>query len=535
MIIFDKLSMKYGAQTLFNSVTLNLKHTARYGIVGANGVGKSTLLRIITGLEQHYYGKVVLPSKATVGFLKQDHYLYDEELILEVVIQGKKKLWQALQEKEQIKRITPMTRELGYRLAELEEIIAHEDGYSAEAMAEKMLRGLGIEERYICEPLKVLSGGFKLRVLLAQILFANPEILILDEPTNYLDIGTISWLENYLKNEFRGLLLFVSHDQDFLNSVATHILDIDFEEITEYTGNYTSFLNQKALMLEQKSREKLHMERTIAQWQAFVDRFKYKASKARQAQSRMKMIERIELPEIKESSYEAPLFVFSQERPSGKTVLTLKKIDKQFENKKVLKNVSFSVDRGEKVALVGPNGIGKSTLVKILARTHTADSGTFGWGHEVKIAYFAQENEHLRSFSGTAYEWLTSTAHSVSSKEIRSALGAMLFSQDEVQKQVATLSGGELARLICARLMLQNANMLILDEPTNHFDLAARQALAQALVDFEGTVLFVSHDRQFVHSVATRVIALTHQGIKDIQGSYTHFLEEGGKDYLFKK
>lgn len=534
-MIFERLSMSYGSKKLFENVSLTLRDKARYGIVGANGAGKSTLMRILTGNETHFSGKVIIPHKARIGFLKQDQYLYDNELILEVVLQGKKKLWSALQEKERLKKSKPMTHEIGYKLAELEEIIAHEDGYSAEAMAEKLLRGLGIEEKYIYEPLKVLSGGMKLRVLLAQVLFDDPDILLLDEPTNYLDISTIYWLENYLKNNFRGLLFFISHDQDFLNNVATHILDIDFQEITEYTGNYDKFLIQKELMLEQKARERVTLERQIAQWQAFVNRFKAKASKARQAQSKQKMIDRIELPEIKESSYATPSFFFIQKRPCGKVALTIKKLNKSFENKKVLNNITFHIERGEKVALVGPNGIGKSTLIKILVKELTADSGTINWGYEATYSYFAQENEYLRSYPGTLYEWLYDAAATTPSNVLRSTLGHMLFSQDDIHKKVANLSGGELARLVSAKMMLEHANILLLDEPTNHFDLAARASLAEALEEFEGTVLFVSHDRHFVSRVATRVIAITHDGIKDMHGSYDEFLNHGGRDYLYRK
>jgi len=527
--------MHVGARLLFDAVNLNLIKGRRYGLVGANGTGKSTLLRLLAGADTPSLGEIQISKQATLGWLKQDQFRYENDSVVEVVLQGKPKLWAALREKEAILEAAILDEKAGHRLGELEEIILHQDGYTADTFAQTLLVGLGVESQYHFKPLNALSGGFKLRVLLAQTLFEEPDILLLDEPTNHLDIMSIAWLEGYLKNGYKGLLLFISHDQDFLNNLSTHVLDIDYGEIREYVGNYNKFLIDKKLHAEQKQSELKNVEAKIAHMRVFVDRFKASASRSKQAMSREKMIDKLELPDIKKSSRISPNFNFRQKRPSGKKVLEIENIAKSFGEKKVLKNIGFSVNRGEKVAIIGHNGIGKSTLLKILMKQHEPDSGQFEWGYETQIAYFAQDHHETLQGNETLLEWLTEQRQGdTTSDGIRKALGQMLFPQDDVHKNIQNISGGEAARLLFANIMLQNANLIILDEPTNHLDLESREALGLALSKYEGTVLFVSHDRHFVSSFATRVLAFTEKGITDFQGSYPEYLMRYGMDYLNK-
>lgn len=527
--------MHYGAKLLFDEVSLNLLKGNRYSLVGANGTGKSTFLRLLVGEEIPSLGEIMIAKDATIGFLKQDHFKYEHDTVLEVVLQGKPKLWHALQEKEKLLASGLFDEKTGLRLGALEEIILHQQGYTAETFASTLLIGVGVEAAYHGKPLQTLSGGFKLRVLLAQALFEEPDILLLDEPTNHLDIMSIAWLEHYLKDKFKGILLFISHDYDFLNSLSTHVLDIDFGEIREYIGNYDHFMEEKKLKITQKESERQFLEAKIARMRVFVDRFKASASRSKQALSREKMIDKLELPDIKKSSRISPHFQFKQKRPSGKLVLTVEHITKSFGEKTVLKNIDFYINRGEKVAMIGHNGIGKSTLLKIILDKHAPDSGKYTWGYESHISYFAQDHHEALSNNIKVLDWLIHERESDTTHDnIRKTLGQVLFTQDDVYKPISTLSGGEAARLLIANIMLEQSNILIFDEPTNHLDLESREALASALSRFEGTVLFVSHDRHFVSNIATRIIAITEKGITDFHGSYTEYLSRYGEDYLSK-
>lgn len=532
MIIINHLSMTYGTRLLFNDVNLVLAEHNRYGLVGANGTGKSTFLRLLTAQETPTDGSIAISKNAKIGWLKQDQFLYEHELVLNVVLRGNAQLWSALQERIAIYK-EPITEQSGYRLADLEEIIAHHDGYNVETVAEQLLSGLGIKSADQYEPLSSLSGGFKLRVLLAQALFNNPDILLLDEPNNYLDIVTIRWLEDYLKNNFKGILIFTSHDQDFLNNLSTTILDIDYGEIREYKGNYDAFLKQKNLVIEQKLKERVYLEKKVAAMQAFVDRFKA-STRSKQAMSRAKALEKIELPDIEKSSRRAPHLAFPIKRHSGKIVLTVQKISKGFNNNNVLKNISFTINKGDKVAIIGANGIGKSTLLKIITNHLPADSGTFSWGFETHVSYFAQEHYEMKRDDSTVFDWLSEHTTDIPTPVLRQTLGTVLFSQDDINKTVSVLSGGEITRLLFAKMMLDRNNVLILDEPTNHLDIESRAALAHALQKYEGTVILVSHDRHFVTQVANRIIALSAKGIFDFKGSYAEYVLHGF-DHLSKK
>lgn len=532
MLSINRLAMRYGPDVLFEDVSLELQAGKRYGLVGANGAGKSTLLRIIAGEETPTDGSINYPKTKKLGLLRQDHFRYENDPVLNVVLQGNERLWNALQEKDQLLEKLDHTNEDGMRLGELEEIIMEEDGYSAEAEAHELLTGLGIELEKHDGPLSALSGGYKLRTLLAQLLFSKPDILLLDEPTNHLDIVSIHWLAKFLQNNFKGLLLFVSHDRDFLNTVSTHILDVDYLTVTMYPGNYEKSLISKAEQAELREKTLAGQERKIAHMQSFVDRFGAKASKAKQAQSRMKQIEKMELIDIKDSTREAPDFVFPIVRPSGKMVLEAEGISKSFGDHRVLHNVKFNISRGEKIALVGPNGMGKSTLLKILLGKIPADTGTYQWGLETYPAYFAQDHHEMLFEQQTALEWLNKEAAHETSQKVRNTLGRVLLSGEDANKSVLTLSGGESSRLLMANLMLAKQNVLILDEPTNHLDMESIDALAEALKKYDGTLITVSHDKYFVSKVANRIFAITPQGFKDFHGSYDDYLKKHGEDFF---
>lgn len=534
MVYFKDLGMQYGGRILFEGVDLLLNNGNRYGIVGANGSGKSTLLHLIAMEDTPSLGEVEVPKDKTIGWVKQDHFQFEQNRILDVVLMGKAPLWQAMQEKE-VLLSEEWSDESGYKLSELEETIMHHDGYTAESFAHILLEGLGIPQFQHEMPISVLSGGYKMRVLLAQALFNDPDILLLDEPTNHLDIMTIAWLEQYLISAFQGLLVFVSHDIRFLNKVSTHILDIDYGEIREYPGQYKQFLAKKKEIAEQKANQVKFAEEKRAHLQSFIDRFGAKATKAKQAQSRAKMIERIEMPDVQKTSRVFPHFHFEPKRPSGKKVLEISGISKAYGEKQVLKDIKLSINRQEKVAILGHNGIGKSTLLKIAMALVTPDEGDLEWGHEVHVSYFAQDHHESLNQKVSVYDWLCEQAHFAATSTVRNVLGQVLFVKDDVEKSILQLSGGEGARLLLAKIMLEKPNVLILDEPTNHLDVEGIHALTKALKQFTGTLIIVSHDRHFVGNIANRVIALTESGIKDYQGNYAAFSKYYGSDFFSKR
>ncbi|WP_419421227.1 ABC-F family ATP-binding cassette domain-containing protein (plasmid) [Legionella sp. D16C41] len=532
MLEVRSVSMNFGKKSLFQNVDLILLPTKRYGIVGANGTGKSTFLKILAGEESSTSGSVEKAKSLKVGILKQDHFRYEADSLLDVVIQGNSSLWDALTEKNKIYANEQFTEEDGYRVGELEEIIMQEGGYEAESTAKNILLGLGINEKFHNGPLGALSGGYKLRVLLAQVLYQNPDIMLLDEPTNHLDILSIAWLESFLKTTFTGLLIFISHDRNFLNNVSTNILDIDYDTIQNYHGDYDQFVVAKEAQLILKQSELKNQQKKIEEMQAFVDRFGAKASKATQAASRQKMIDRIELVEIKDSNISKPYFNFQQKKPSGKLVIKVDNIHKQFNEKIVLKEVGFNINRGDKCAIIGPNGIGKSTLLKILLSELQPDQGYFEWSETIKAGYFSQDYHLQLDPTQTVLEWMEEKVVATS-QEIRKVLGQVLFRGSDVDKKIGLLSGGESARLVMAKLILEKNNVLILDEPTNHLDLESIDALVESIQDFTGTVLFVSHNRHFIDSISNRVIVLTERyGAQNYLGNYKDYLDQFGTDYL---
>jgi ATPase subunit of ABC transporter with duplicated ATPase domains len=531
MITISNLGKSFGAQTLFEGVSLQLTGGSRYGLVGANGSGKSTLLRILAGESEPSEGTVTVPRRARVGMLRQDHFEYEEVPILDVVLMGNRELWEALKAKEEV-----LARAADHfdadRYAAAEEIVLHHDGYSVEARAAEILEGLGIPAAVHTRPLSTLSGGFKLRVLLAQTLAANPDILLLDEPTNHLDILSIRWLEKFLQ-EYEGTAVVISHDHRFLDNVSTHILDVDYETVILYPGDYTYFQTAKREERERKETEIARREREIADKQAFVDRFRAKATKARQAQSRIKQIEKIEIERLPQSSRRWPTFRFRQRRASGKVALVVRGVSKAFGEREVLKDVSLEVKRGDRLAILGPNGIGKSTLLKILVGVLEQDGGEVEWGYEAHPGWFAQDHrEQLGDGKQTAESWLWEACPGEGIGFVRGQLGLVLFSGDEAHKPVGKLSGGEAARLVFARLAVEKPNVLVLDEPTNHLDLEAIESLVEGLKAFDGTVILVSHDRWFVREVADRIFEIEPEGIRDFRGGYDDYVAACGDDHL---
>jgi ATPase subunit of ABC transporter with duplicated ATPase domains len=529
MISTSQLAKSFGGRTLFENVSLQLSAPSRYGLVGANGSGKTTLLRILAGDEPASEGTVAIPGRARVGVLRQDRFLDDEQVILDLAMMGDAAVWGALVERN---RIIDHGDGDAARLADLEETLKHLDGYTLEARATAVLEGLGIPFASHGRSLSTLSGGFKLRVLLAQVLLGGPDALLLDEPTNHLDILSIRWLEKFLAG-YRGVALVISHDQRFLDNVVTHVLDVDYGTITEYPGNFTSFVVEKAAARARKEASIARAEKIVADKRAFVERFGAKASKAKQAQSRLKQIERIEVDELETSSRRTPLFRFDPARASGRDVLEVSGLTKSYGTQRVLKDVSLTVRRGERVAILGPNGLGKSTLLKIVMGQVEADDGSVRFGHEVRIGYFAQDHhELLRDAAMTPLDYIWEACPAEPTTFVRGQLGRVLFSGEEVKKPIGALSGGEAARLIFCRIIVDKPNLLVLDEPTNHLDLEAIAALMDGLKAFEGTLLFVSHDRWFVSELATRILEVTADGPRDFPGTYAEYLDRCGDDHL---
>ncbi|MGD2114302.1 MAG: ATP-binding cassette domain-containing protein [Acidobacteriota bacterium] len=533
MISVSGLAKHYGPQTLFEDVAFQLNPGNRYGLVGANGSGKSTLLRVLSGQEEQSAGTLSIPKRLTLGFLEQDHFRYEDMPIIEVAMMGDEAVWKAMVEKE---RLLERAHEEfdAERYGELEELILRKDGYSLEARAGEILEGLGIPTEVHRNPLSTLSGGFKLRVLLAKTLAAKPDALMLDEPTNHLDIVSIRWLEKFLVG-YEGIAIVVSHDHRFLDNVCNHIIDVDYQTAILYPGNYSDFEAAKHEERERREAQNERMEKKIADHQAFVDRFRAKATKARQAQSKVKLMEKLadELEPLPPTSRRYPTFKFNQIRPSGKEALTIEGISKAYGDKQVLDGVSLTVRRGDRLAIIGPNGIGKSTLLKIAMGQVEPDAGAVEWGYETYPGYFAQDHEDIFKGSKQSVEaWLWERCPAEPIGFVRGNLGAVLFSGDDVKKAVGSLSGGEGARLVFARLAVENPNVMVLDEPTNHLDLEAIEALVEALKEYDGTLIFVSHDRWFVSELADRILEIEPEGIEDFRGSYDEYLETVGDDHL---
>lgn len=524
VIGISNLSKSFGPQVLFEDVTLQLNAGSRYGLVGANGSGKTTFLKILTGSEPASGGEVKFAKHARIGVLRQDRFESDDQIILDVAMMGDELVHRALAEQDGDSNPE--------RIAEVDEILRAHDGYTLESRAAQVLMGLGIPESSIRKPLRTLSGGYKLRVLLAQVLVSRPDAILLDEPTNHLDILSIRWLERFL-NAYRGCAVVISHDQRFLNTISTQILDVDYATVIEYPGNYAAFHERKVATRDRKEAEIARVEKIIAEKKAFVERFRAKATKARQAQSRVKQIEKMEVETLAASSRRYPKLRFDIVRPSGKEVLALEDVAKSYGENHVLKRVSLTIRRGERVAVIGANGLGKSTLLKIITDNLARDAGKVEWGHETHVGYFAQDHrDQLTNPAQTALDYLWDICPQEGTSFVRGTLGRLLFSGADVEKKVAALSGGEATRLVFSRLMVQKPNVLVLDEPSNHLDLESIEALVEALETYQGTLIFVSHDRWFVEKLATRVIEIRADGLNDFAGTYQEYLERQGDDHL---
>jgi ATPase subunit of ABC transporter with duplicated ATPase domains len=530
MIATTNLAKEYGARVLFEDVSLQLNAGSRYGLVGANGSGKTTFLKVLAGDEEASAGTFTIAKGARVGVLRQDRFLDDDAIILDLVMRGDAIVWNALQ--AQRRMLEPGAVVDGGSLADLEDVVAAHDGYTLEARASEVLEGLAIPTRLHRSPLATLSGGFKLRVLLAQVLVGGVDVLLLDEPTNHLDILTIRWLEKFLGG-YAGCAIIISHDQRFLDNVTTHTLDVDYGTLTQYVGSYSKAIVEKTAARERAEIEVERAEDEIARKRAWVERFGAKNTKATQAQSRLKQIEKIEVAELAETSRRTPSFRVTPERPSGKDVLEIAGVSKAYGDKVVLAGVSLVVRRGERVAIIGENGLGKSTLLRIAVERLAADAGAVKWGHEVRAGYFPQDHrEVLSDAEATPLELIEALTPAEGPTFWRSELGRVLFSGGDVGKKVGLLSGGEAARLLFALIAVTKPNVLMLDEPTNHLDLESIHALVAALQAYEGTVVFVSHDRWFVSELATRVVEVRANGLQDFAGTYAEYLEKLGDDHL---
>jgi ATPase subunit of ABC transporter with duplicated ATPase domains len=532
MLTVAGVTKAYGGRTLFEEVTTTFDAGHRYGLTGANGAGKSTFMKILAGELEPDIGEVVTPPQSRLSMLHQDHYRYEDDKVRDVVIMGNARLWAAMKEKDELLAAgDEMNDEVGMKLADLEVAIAEEDGYNAESEAEQLLVGLGIPADAHEQPLRTLQGGMRLRVLLAQALFGTPQILLLDEPTNHLDLDSIQWLVEFLRS-YTGVLVVISHDRHFLNEVCTDTADVDYENIILYPGAYDQMLRQKVEYRTQAEKGNAAKKKKVLELQDFIRRFGANAKKAAQATSRRKQIAKIDMADLKRSNIQRPFIRFEVGNPSGKLVVEVDKISKAFEDKVVLKDVSFTLTRGEKLAVVGPNGIGKTTLCRMIARMIEPDRGKITLGHQVTVGHMPQQHEEAVSKADfkTAFEWLYQWDEKSTVQEIRGLLGRMLFPSEDADKPVSALSGGETARLLMSKLTLTKDNLLLLDEPTNHLDLESIRALTEAMQKYEGTMVFVSHDHYMVEDVATCVLELKGEGGYDFfPGKYSEFLTKTGR------
>lgn len=528
MISVSNVSMRYGSKVLFEDVSINFIAGRRYGLTGPNGSGKSTFMKILTGELDAQKGSVVRPRK--FGVLRQDQFAFDAYRVIDTVIMGNKGLWSALEEREKVYSKTDLTDDDGMRLGELEGIVGEEDGYTAESDAAILLQGLDIPDEVHERRMGELQGGQKVRVLLAQALFGKPQALLLDEPTNYLDLDSIHWLQDFLI-DFEGSLITVSHDRHFMNSVCTHIADIDYETIIPYTGGYDDMVLAKTGIRSRLESENTQRDKKIAQLNEFIARFSA-GTRSSQVTSRKKEVERLQTNELARSNIQRPFIRFEMLRPSGKHVLEIEDLSKAYGGQKVIEGFSSAVMRGEKVCLMGRNGLGKTTMLKSLLAGDrelqepgfSIDGGSVKWGHEAQIGYFPQDVSNIIEKGMAVSDWLHQFDPKATKEDIRGLLGQMLFSGEEGMKPTDALSGGEAARLLFCKLMLAKPNILIFDEPTNHLDLEAINALNIAIQRYEGTVLLVSHDYDLIDEVATRIWHFDNGSIQDFKGPYEEYI-----------
>ena len=537
MIAAQGVSLQYGGRVLFNDVNINFTKGNCYGLIGANGAGKSTFLKILAGELEPNKGSVFITPGERMAVLKQDHFLFDEFDVVECVLYGHKRLYDIRKEKDALYMKEDFTDEDGIKAAELEGEFAELDGWAAESNAEMLLNGLGVTNEFHYAKMKELTGGQKVKALLAQALFGNPDILLLDEPTNHLDIHAIKWLEDFLMN-FENTVIVVSHDRHFLNKVCTNIADIDYGKITMFVGNYDFWYSYTQMTQRQLKDQNKRVEQKIKELQDFIQRFSANASKAKQATSRKKLLDNLQMDTIKPSSRRYPFCSFKQDREVGNDVLLVDGISKTIDGKKVLNDVSFMIRPHEKVAFVGKDEIARTTLFQILMGELEPDEGSFKWGITTKTAYFPKDNtEYFEGNKDSLIEWLRPFAKEGEQydSDIRGWLGRMLFSGEEALKEAGVLSGGEKVRCMLCKMMMSGANVMILDEPTNHLDLESITALNEGLTEYKGTLLFDSHDHQFVQTIADRIIEILPGGIIDRQMTYDEYIEDESIDAIREK
>jgi len=525
VITTANITMQFGAKPLFEDISVRFGKGNRYGLIGANGCGKSTLIKILGGELEATAGSVSIDENERVGKLRQDQFAFEEFSVIDTVIMGHTQLWDIKQERDRIYSLPEMSEEEGMKVAELEIEFAELDGYSAESRAGELLLGLDIPLEQHNGPMSAVAPGWKLRVLLAQALFADPDIMLLDEPTNNLDINTIRWLEGVL-TERNSTMIIISHDRHFLNSVCTHMADLDYGELRVYPGNYDEYMTAATQVRERMYANNAKKKVQIANLQAFVSRFSANASKARQATSRAKQLEKIKLEEVKPSSRVNPYIRFEQSKKLFRLALDAEGLTKSYDAGPVIENLDLKIEVGERVAIIGPNGIGKTTLLRTLFGDLEKDKGRLKWSENANLGYFAQDHAAEFEEETGLFEWMSQHGKEGDDEQvIRGTLGRLLFSQDDIKKPVNVVSGGEQGRLMFGRLMLQQPNIMLMDEPTNHLDMESIESLNLALENYPGTLIFVSHDREFVSSLATRIVEMKPGGaIVNFHGSYEDYL-----------
>ncbi len=530
MLTTANLTMQFGSKPLFENVSVKFEEGGHFGLIGANGSGKSTFLKILSGLLEPTHGSVSVGPNERIASLSQDQFAFEEHTVLDTVMMGHKELWTVKQERDALYALPEMNEEQGMRVAELEMEYAEHDGYSAESRAGELLLGVDLPLELHNKTMSEVAPGLKLRVLLTQVLFSDPDIMLLDEPTNNLDINTIRWLETVLR-ERKCTMIIVSHDRHFLNAVCTHVADLDYREIRLFPGNYDEYMAAAMAAKEKTMAANARKEVKIKELQAFVRRFSANAAKARQATSRQKQIDKLQLTEVKPSSRRFPYMRFEQEKKLHRIVVEMNKLANGYaEGQALFKDVNLMIEAGERVAIIGPNGIGKSTLVKTLVQEMQPQSGFVKWSENAMVGYFAQDHNDLFDNDKTLYDWISQWGKQGDDEQVfRGALGRMLFSADDIKKPVRVTSGGEKVRLLLAKLAMSSPNVLVFDEPTNHLDMESIEALNMGLESYEGTLIFVSHDRQFVSSLATQIIEIKHGGdVVHYKGTYEDYLASQG-------
>ena len=524
MISLANITMQFGEKPLFENISVKFQNGNRYGLIGANGCGKSTLMKIMTGELKPTNGSVMVGEGQRLGILSQDQFAFEDYRVVDAVIMGHKALWKIKEERDRIYGLAEMSEDDGIKVAELEMEFAEMDGYSAESSASELLLGLDIPLDQHYGLMSEIAPGWKLRVLLAQALFSDPDVLLLDEPTNNLDINSIRWLEGVLSSR-KSTMVIISHDRHFLNGVCTHMADLDYGALNVFPGSYDDFMIAATAIQERMRADNAKKEEKIKDLKHFVSRFSANASKSKQATSRLKQLDKIELDDIKPSSRISPYIIFNQNKELFRNILEVQNLSKSFDKEQVLNDINLIIEKGQRVAIIGQNGIGKTTLLKTLLGEFDADGGKTKWSENANIGYYAQDNSKEFEEEMNVLDWMTQYKNEKDDiQAMRSVLGKMLFGKEDVKKSVKSLSGGEKGRMIFGRLMLQKPNILLMDEPTNHLDMESIEALNLALDNYEGTIIFVSHDREFVSSLSTKIIELKEDGAEYYAGNYEDYL-----------